>query len=294
MISNELMEEIISVSNKDEFLSKGLINRIAINLVEKCDPLTKSLFQEFGFVENLWNNKTVYASCNKEEGIIYYCYEHAIGYAMAMLKENSSYLMCNLTIIEFLIHELEHLKESYKQQQNELENKLIKNCSSEFIRELIIDRYLPNILKKYQDKEILSKPLFKKYQEFYLPIWDICPDEKIADPDAYKIIVDSVGAYPNFKYTNKQDYEDIVIAYISSLLTGYKKNRYTQKYSIPLEKYLNEISKIDIHQKMDPTIKEEITRASEYTSEERMKYGLPITDEDIKQVKRKYLTKGTK
>ena len=172
MIKNEYIEEIINVSNKQQIINKGLINRIALSLIEQSDPLTKSIFQEFYFAQNLWNDPTVYASCDREEGVINYCYEHSLGYAMAMMKDNYSHLVCNLEIIGFLIHEIEHLKESYKQQQNELENKLISNCSSNFISELVIDKYLSNILK---NKVFIGVFVFIIAQEESL---DNCPQSQ--------------------------------------------------------------------------------------------------------------------
>ena len=292
MIKNEYMEEIIASSKKEQFIKKGLINRIALSIVEQCDPLTKSNFQAFGFVENLWNDYTVYASCNNEDGEIYYCYEHALGYGMAMVKEISSHLVANLTMLEFLIHEFEHLKEPYKQQNNETINKLITNCSIDFVRELILDKYMPNILKKYKNISIFEKYLFKKYKNFYMPIWDMCPDEKIAESDAYKMIVDSVGAYHNFDVDNKEDYEEIISSYVASLLTGYRKDEENNFYSVPLHDYLSEIKKIDKHNKLDSSLWNLLDEVEKYTTEERMKYGLPITMEEVKDTKVKYLKKS--
>ena len=293
MIKNEYIEEIIDTSCKEKIISKGLINRIALSLVEELDPLTKSKFQEFSFAENLWNNPTVYASCDKNEGIIYYCYEHALQSAIILLNEKNTHLYSNFTILQYLIHELEHLKEDYKKQQNETERKLIINSSHELVIEMLIDKYFPNVLKKYKDKIVLQNLLFHMYQKFYLPIWNICPDEKIADSDAYKIIVDSINNYPNFKNDFKEDYDDIIISYISSLLTGYRKNNYTQKFNIPLQKYIEKIKKIDICSKMDYTMKDIINNSDCYSEEEKMKYGLPIVSEDISKVKSKYLQKNT-
>lgn len=294
MIKNEYMEEIIDCSKKDEFIKKGLINRVALSLVEQCDPLTKSSFEEFNFIENLWNDYSVIAECNREYGVIHYCYEHALYYAMETVKDNNSYLVGNLTMLEFLLHEFEHLKEKYKQQQNEIIDTLINTCSADFIMELVEDKYIPDVLKKYTNSRILESYLQKKYKKVYLPLWDVCPDEKIAESDASKILLDSVDSYPNFNTTNKEAYEQIVSNYLSSLLMGYKKNTENNKYSIPLKKYLNTIKKIDVQNKLDMSILNLLKEGHKYTTEERMKYGLPIREQDVEEVKQKILIRSTK
>ena len=212
---------------------------------------------------------------------------------MAMVKENTSYLVANLTMLEFLLHEFEHLKEMYKQQQNEIIDILINNCSADFIIELVEDKYIPDVLKKYTNSRILESYLHKKYKKFYLPIWDVCPDEKIAESDAHKILLDSVNAYPNFNATNKEDYEQIILDYMSSLLMGYKKNDENNKYSVPLKKYLSTIQKIDVQNKLDMSIWNLLKEGHKYTIEERMKYGLPIKQQEVEEVKKKILIRST-
>lgn len=284
MISNEILEEIIEISKKGQYLSKGFIHRLYINLLEQCDPITKSKFQDFYFVENIFGGLENGAACMKIEGITKYCY-HAVILDVSETK-HLPFLQANLYMVLYLVHELEHLKEHYKITKNNFESRLIQNSDGMFIKKLIEDKYLPIFLINRVRPIFIEKYLEKKYQKFYLPVWNIFPDEKIAEVDAFKIIYDSLNNYPNFKEIYNEDYKFILKEYYKALLSGYKRYKYSKEFTVPLKKYLEEIKKIDKYGILDPALEKELQNFNEYSSYEKMKYGLPITIEDIQEVKK--------
>ena len=64
MISNELLDEIIFVSLKNEIISKELIEKIVFSIIEDCDELTQNYFSDITFEDEEWN--FAIASCDKD------------------------------------------------------------------------------------------------------------------------------------------------------------------------------------------------------------------------------------
>jgi len=157
----------------------------------------------------------------------------------------------------------------------------------------LLEDNLNNYMWYHRDSKLVEKYIMKKYAKFYTKFWEIFPDEKIAEADSSKILLDSINQYENFKLTNKKEYYFILNYYLNSLLNGYIFIKKENRYNVPLKDYLNAVYAIDILEKTDSTIKEEINNLNNYTLEQRLKYGFPITKEDVKEVKQKILTKNT-
>lgn len=289
MISNELLEEVINISQKKRYISKGLLLRIALNVIENLDSKTKSRLQEIKFVDSDW--EFALASCDRKRGII------EVDYTRLLQQEKNlnplSYLKANLSIIQYLLHEIEHLNEHFKSKQNDLQAKIINICSGEFIH-----KSFQNKVKDWPYHKRIEYAN-KKFREFCEDNWAIIPIEKIAEADSINNILNSIKAYPNFTYQHSETYFSILIKYIKSLKLGYEFNEQTGSYNIPLIDYLSALnSKIDLKDiglVLKPSSNNSNKLISELSIEERMKLGLPITSKDIKELnKQKIMLRSTK
>lgn len=276
MISNELLEEVIYISSQGKFISKGLLLRIAINVIEKLDYVTKSKFQEVKFVDLDWDFG--YAACTKSLGLIELDYQKLINQE----KEAKvfSCLYANLSIIQYLLHEIEHLNEYYKVTKNDLQSKLINISSSDFLEDRIYDYFYNNGIDKDKIQDCVNES-FQSFQEKY---WQIIPLEKIADSDSYKNLLRSIKNYPNFinKYPNL--YEKFVDEYLYTLKLGYKYDEQKNKYSIPILLYISALKKFDTNIKLSDigyVLKESTKTTSKISLEEKLKYGFPTSKNEI-------------
>lgn len=136
MISNELLEEVISESKKKRFISKGLLMRVAISVIENSNPKTKQKFQEIKYVK--FDNEYALASCYRDLGIIEIDYEKII----ESKKEYTdvSYLTANFLIIQTVMHEVEHLNEDYKISQKGFKAQLLRINSQDFLDKMWKDK----------------------------------------------------------------------------------------------------------------------------------------------------------
>lgn len=166
---------------------------------------------------------------------------------------------------------------------------LIQNGNGYLIFDLIKDKYLKRIFNKYQNPQVVEYILLKKYDLVYDKIWEICPDEKIAEVGAYKELLKSLDNYNDFEEKYAFTYHKIKKWYIASLMMGYNYNQKLNLYNIPLNDYLSEIARLDVNGIINSTLKEECFNIDQYEIEDRMKYGLYITRQDFIEVKRKYL-----
>ena len=76
-------------------------------------------------------------------------------------------------------------------------------------------------------------------------------------------------------------------------MLGYNYNPELDLYNVPLEDYLFQIEKLDVKDKIDYSIRDEIYLDELYEIEDRMKYGMPITRQDFIKVEKKILTRST-
>ncbi len=286
MISNELLEEIIYISKQEKYLTMDLIEKIVIDSIDKCDPITQAKFSGIEFDLSIPKDPDILAKCDVKTGKITCCYGSILKYVDDQGLRSS---LSNFRIVGSILHELEHLKEEYKISLNDFESKLIQNGSSALIFDLVIDKYFPGVYNKYKYFNVVKYILEKKWNLIYNKIWEICPDEKIAESEAYKAILGSVDKFPGFKDKYAFTYHKIKKLYISSLMMGYNYNSELGTYNVPLEDYLSQIERLDVENRIDSSIRDELYFADLYDIEERMKYGMPITRQDFKELKKEYL-----
>lgn len=141
--------------------------------------------------------------------------------------------------------------------------------------------------KKFNSQRKRDRYIESKNLELNSKYWDIYPCEKIAEAEAFELLLRSLNTYPNFKKDYKREYLYILKKYIDSLKQGYKYNKETGKYNIPLRDYLRFINYYVKYEDLNLTVKKSnksLNLKSRFSIEDRMKFGLPITNEDIKEL----------
>jgi len=277
MISNELLEEVINVSKKGKFISKGLLLRIIMNSIEQLDYVSKSNFQEIRIV-NLDNDFGI-ANYSKDIGVIEFDYN-------ALIKQEIDskvfiYLKSNLLIIQQVLHEVEHLDEVSKKNKNNIQSKLISISESDFLSDIIYE-YLKN--RNIKDR-FVSKYIKETFDRFNEKYWNVIPIEKIAEVDAFKKIIDSMENYPNFKNEHKNIYKSLYLEYLDSFKIGYKYNKKEERYNVPIYKYLKALKSLECNIKF----KEICNNLSEIDSLDKFKFGFPVDELDIEKIKKQKL-----
>ena len=285
MISNELLEEVINVSLKGEIIDQDLLIKIIENIIDGCSDETRRQFNGIDIFDEYKKEKRTNAEYIDDYKIIRIFYLNIIKNGMLFL--NLDVFETNLYMIQVVLHEVEHLKNDTIILNDDLEGKLLKICSAKYIWELLEDN-LSKFLYKHKNFALVKEHISRKYNSFVEKTWEICPDEKLAEVNSNKILLECVNNYHKFKSNNPKVYDFIIRKYFYSLLMGYNKTL-EGKYSFPpLIKYLNILEEIDIYKKTDSTIWDDIIKSDIYTIEDRLKYGLPAQNESIKQLKKKY------
>lgn len=258
MISNELLEEIISISLKGKYIDKNILQRVFDEIFVSLDEYTKRNFNSFELTEIFSLNNTV-AACNPEDGIIKFdIYE---SYYVESENKHLSMLSRNLNIINNLLHEIEHLKEPYKITKNDFESKILKTS-----------------IEASNDK--------------YKDLYDYIPAEKIASANSWKTLLQNILYYPNFKQKFFDEYKFINNQYIKNLKLGYYFYESYEVYNLPLFYYLDKVGQNEILTEVQEFCLDNIDRIN---INDKLKYGLPITKQDMRIVnKQKIKTKSIK
>lgn len=258
MISNELLEEIISISLNGKFINKKILQKVFDEVFLGLDEYTKQNFNRFEITEIFSLNNTV-AACNPKEGIIKFdIYE---SYYVESENKHLSMLSRNLNIINNLLHEMEHLKEPYKITKNNFEAKILKNS---------------------------IEVSHNKYKDLY----DYIPAEKIASADSWKKLLQNILYYPNFKQSFFEEYKFINNQYIKNLKLGYYFYESYEVYNIPLFYYLDKIGQNKILNEVQDFW---LNNIDTINTNDKLKYGLPITKQDMRIVNKQIIkTKSIK
>lgn len=259
MISNELLDEIISLSNKDKFINKKIIIKALEEVLnyfghEKSKKFNGLIFTGLstkGDMRGLFSPETnqIFLDINRTYKDV--------------LKLAPNKLGSNLDIIGILFHELEHFKEQFKVKENNFEAKLIK-------------------LSDITDEKL------------YENLYDCVPIEKLAYANSFEILLNNILNYPNFKENNFETYKYINNQYISLLKLGYIYVESIEKYNIPLFEFLQASKKLNKLNELIKLKKADETNKNKLSLENKFKYGLPVNKEDVEELnKRKILTKNT-
>jgi len=288
MIKNEIIEEIIYKSNKQKIIDKLLLARIAIDEIDQADDIVKSNFSDIRFVK-IKNNSSL-AQAYKYKGIIEYDYKKSIN---STLKKESDYLLINLKMIHYLLHEVEHLKELSKLNKCDFEANLLELSSEKYLYSLIVE----SLSKKYKSTRKIKKNSYKLFDDINLEKWTILPTEKIAELDSSKMLIKSLNSYPDFKNKYSESFKNIVCDYFDTLKMGYVYQEKKEKYNSPLVEYfkvLRELGDSITLENLGIPKEKYFDTLKKLSIENKMRYGLFITNEEMEKVeKQKKLIKST-
>ena len=280
MISNDLIEEVLYLSSKGKILDKKIILKIVSKLLSSLDDNTASKFNGVLFSDKKHIDKKSYAGFNKRDGKI-------ILYLDEINRRNfKTILDKNLIILESLMHEFKHLEEEYKLSKQDFESLIIAASNNEVIYDslfhkngLNIDKVLPNRIKEL---------LFIKY---YFKIYNLIPTESIADIEANSNLLKSLDKYPKFSKAHTFEYDSLKERLFDSYFMGYKYS--SDGYNIPLVDYFRIVDNVDtlkIFNFYGDSKLNFMNKARKiFKLEDRFKYGLPIDDEDKKQLSKKII-----
>ena len=275
MISQELLDEIICFSMKNEFLSRELIEKIVIYIVNNSDEITKNHFKGLEFAKEEWDFAV--AGCY-DDGRITADYD-------ALIEDydnpEKSFLQNNLAIIQCLMHEIGHLKHKSHKTLDTFESKLLKYSGTSYISSLYFNR----AFIKTGDMKLSGRIALKKTKNFYENNIAIIPTERIAEIGSRKELLDSLKNYPNFDNKYFNEYRYVNNAYIRSLKDGYKRVG-NGKYSVPIIEYFTKLDKLCDLEKLGfnfakRTLQKETV---EFNAETKMLYGFPIKPIDIIEI----------
>lgn len=290
MIDNELLEEVISLSLNEEFITLDLLKRIIKNIIDKCSYSTKTQFNGIVFFEENKESKRTNASYDGYNKLIKIYYLSMIKNCIYFNKFNI--FQTNLYMLQAILHEIEHLKQDTDEEIDDFTKKLNKYSSQEFIYVLLLNKF-NEFRKNKEDSTIVTNYIIKKTRKFYHKNWELIPKEKLAETNSAKILLDSINVQYNFKLRNPKEYEFILQSYFYSLKMGYKYNKKENIYNCPLIQYLNKLDKIGSNVLTEDSIMQEIKNMENCSLEHRMKYGLPIENDELEKMKQKIFTKGT-
>lgn len=267
MISNELLEEVIHISNKNKYISKELLLKIVLDAIDKLDSSAKSKFNDVIFSKIGWNWSAA-AWCN-ESGIMELNYRMIIRDCKHLGEGN--FLTSNLIALIYPLHEIQHMNENYKLTTNSLESELLKLGTLECIYSLL-------------EKKYGSKRVDKKYEKFLSDCVDIMPIEKIAEVDAHRMLLKSLDNYPVFYSKYKDSYDYMIYEYFGALIMGYNDN-----YSnMPVFDYLLRLQEIGYKVKLEDV--KLLSKLNNDTSiEDKLKYGVKVSEEEVESLRQKIL-----
>lgn len=267
MINQELMDEIIYISLKSQYINKELIERIVLDIIDDCDKLTQNLFGGIYFGKT---SLDFFIAEADENNRIIANYEEMI--KQGEIASHQSYLERNLKIIAYLLHEIEHLKEDSKLRKNTFESDIIRLGNLEYIFEQIFKKISEKV-DNYKKTEILT---LKKYEKFYENQWAFIPIERIAESKARETILNSLINYDGFVENFFSEYKNLTKYYIDSLKMGYELGEYS-KCKSPIFQFFESLECIkDLDYIMNI--------APKLTSQNKMMYGLPIKPIDVIEI----------
>lgn len=266
MISSGLMDEIIYISLKDQFISKELIEKIVLDIISNCDETTQNLFGGLYFGNVNWDCMIAVVDANNN---INANYDKMLELAN---MENKTYLEKNLKIMSYFFHEIEHVKEEFKKENNTFESKIVKYGCDEYISYQLSMQ----VLQKINNEDKAIKIIDRKYEKFNEKNWGIIPCERIAEVKARKAIIDSLVKYPGYNKKFFNEYKNLTNFYIAALKMEYCKHEYSAS-SAPIYRFFSSLDGLK-------NLKYLLSIKPNLSTETKMMYGFPIKPIEIIEV----------
>ena len=273
MVGNDLIEKIIYKSNKNQYIDKNTIKEIIEQVISKSDKVTRDKFNGVNFKDS----QLCYDACSVAD--VKQC-RIIVDYDKMTCENDSSMLAANLDIVAILLHEISHLEEFNKIKRKDLEAILLNASDLVFFENLAISR-----LKKYRfflSDSFYTTLIIKLQQKLYLKIYDKIPSERLANINAYRKLYESISSYQRFDELYQDAYYAVKHSLIEQYFLGYDKIlNGSDCYNVPLVDYFKFIKQEHLLEEFNFYSKD-LTQfldncSSEFTLEERMRFGLPIT-----------------
>ena len=285
MISNELLEEVISVSLKNKYMDEELITKIILDTVSNMDEATKNFLNKIEFCKiDLFGAS---ALCNIDTGNLKIDLEQIKQYEDR--QKRFSMLDCNLEILQIIIHELKHLQSNYIMSLNNIESKLIEISSYDYIYK----KCLHEAKKKANGFIQINKLAKKLYSDYRYDNFEIIPDERLAEIGSFECLIEAVSKYPNFTISYLEEYRFLLREYKRVLCEGYSYRKKFDNYSSTLIKYLISINRLDLLSYLGINLK--ICGSNNLSNMDlttKMKYGLPISSLEYNSLNKILIKKG--
>lgn len=278
MISNELLEKIIHLSNQDKLIDENLIEMVALYIISKTDSITQNNFYGIDFSYKGKYQQLAYF--NIDTRVIEMDLQKIYLYVRNF---TSSKLYSNLSILQILLHEIEHVKENSKILENSLESFLIKSSSLKNIYNECVLKFNSGLDNKSDKEKFLIK-----INKYYLSIWETIPNERLAEINSCKVLLSSIYNYPQFKTEYFDVFNFFYEYYLKSCCMGYNLKNMKPPIFIYISKIKNVLNKENIYLETLNYINCIIN--SNYALEEKFMYGLPVSKQEIKEVK-KYINR---
>ena len=284
MINEELLDEIIYVSLKNEYISKKLIEKIVLDIIVNCDLITQNEFGGLYFEKMEWDFAI---AALKPDSTIVADYDEILDISKG--EQNQTYLEKNLYILKYLMHEIEHLKEYSKKLKGDYEAKIIKFGDGAYI----YDRYYLPMFSKTKKREFSENFASKKYKLFYKNNWSIIPCERIAEITSRKNLLDSLKQYPDYEKNYFKEYKRLTNFYINGLKLAYRKLE-SGRYNVPIIEYFTNLDRLSDIKRLgfDAESKKMRKEIKILTPQTRMMYGMPITPKDIIEINKMKIKTG--
>lgn len=253
MISNQLLDEIITISEKGKLLDKQMIKKLIKEVVSNIDSYSKRLFGPVRFKPS----KIFNAETNVKTGEIRFSLENCYNEVNDM--KDASILEKNLHILGIILHEIEHLQETYKLRKGGVEGKLIN--VSDYQVDYLINGKLNN-------------------DTYY-----VNPSEKIAYAKSYKKLINILSNHPTFIKQYPEVFKNILNNYINNLELGYDLDT----LNTPLLDFIVSFGDVEYLKQVKFRLsrKRNIVKINQMDLEDRFMYGMPITKRKVKQLERK-------
>lgn len=288
-MKNELLEEIIYLSNNDKYITRDLIEKIIEDRVNQENKNVIDKFNGVIFGNTHWHGN-VMCSCDVTDGNILVNYEKIIKEYQKIKKINL--LEQNLRILSYLFHEVNHLKEESVIELLNFESLLLSYSGLDMFYPIVENKI--KHIRYLTDDKLYKRILDRKIDELYLKIYDKIPAERFANIRSYKEVLESIYNYPNFKENYNKELKYINELYKDQYYLGYDNYKKQDKYYTgPLLDYLKFIKMPDLLDDFGfycEDIKVFLNKSSkEFSIEERMLYGLPVTLEETDELDKKLI-----
>ena len=193
-----------------------------------------------------------------------------------LFSEIEKLIFRNITITQFILHEVEHadqMKKKDNKEDNTIETKIIK---ASFVFDSVLNNAIsnPNLEADIQSGKISLQRLFSILSlrnKYYSELYRFNPIERLAQINSYSTIVNSLDKIKNYIPAL---YEFNYASFVQETLKGYSES--WDGYSCPTEAYLKGT-------KQDQVWQEISTDFGQHTYAKRLQLGLPVNYHEYEQ-----------